>query len=128
MDDVERRLRYALVPVEPPPSLTDRLDARLTEITGAAADELAEWELRAMSDPRNWIRPAAAVAVCGVAGGALVLVRARQGQKKRHLPGLTALERGVRDVVGEVRGRIDRTGLEKNVRDVVGDVRQRLPR
>jgi hypothetical protein len=129
MSDVEQRLRYALVPVEPPRSLTDRLEVRLAEITGAAADELAEWELGAMGDPRNWFRPIAAVAVCGVAGGALVLVRARQGQKKRQLPGLTALERGVREVVGDVRGRLERKGgLEKNVREVVGDVRQRLPR
>jgi hypothetical protein len=128
MSEIEQRLRYALVPVEPPRSLTDRLDARLTELTDAAADELAKSELRAMSDPRNWLRPVAAAAVCGLAGGALVLVRARQQQRKRHVPGITALERGVREVVGEVRQRFDRSSLERGVRDVVGDVRQRLPR
>ena len=122
--DLEQRLCYALAPVDPPTTLTDRLELRLVELTGAAADELADWELRAMGDPRNWLRPVAAVAVVGLAGGALVLVRARQSQKKRQLPGLTALERGVRDVVGDVRGRIDRSSIEKTARDV----RQWLPR
>jgi hypothetical protein len=129
MSEVERLLQNALVPVEPSGALTDRLERRLSEITGLAAGELADWELSAMRDPRNWGRWAVAGAVGIAAGGALVLVRARQGQKKRQLPGLTALERGVREVVGDVRGRLERKGgLEKNVREVVGDVRQRLPR
>lgn len=128
MTDLEQRLRYALVPIEPPGSLTDRLDARLTAMTDAAADELADWELRAMGDPRNWLRPMAAAAVCGIAGGALVLVRARQQHQKPQVSGFKALDRGVREVVGDVRRRIDRGALEKGVRDVVGDVRQRLDR
>ena len=37
-----------------------------------------------MRDPRNWARPAAAVVVGSVAAGGLVLVRARQQQKKRQ--------------------------------------------
>lgn len=105
---MEQRLRYALVPIEPPLGLTDRLDVHLTGLTESAADELAEWELRTMRDPRNWLRPVAAAAVCGVAGGALILVRARQQQQRRHVGGLKALERGVREVAGDVAGRFNR--------------------
>jgi hypothetical protein len=60
---VERLLRLALTPVEPPEALSDRLERGLSELTEAAAEELADWELSAMSDPRNWARPAAAVVV-----------------------------------------------------------------
>ena len=54
---VERLLRMAFAPVEPPEALSDRLERGLTEMADAAADELAEWELSAMSDPRNWAPP-----------------------------------------------------------------------
>jgi hypothetical protein len=93
MSDVERMLRSALVPVEPPEALSDRLERRLTDLTEAAAHELAEWELYAMRDPRNWARPVAAVMVGTVAGGALVLVRARQQQRRRHANRLQELQR-----------------------------------
>ena len=106
--DVEALLRSALVPVEPSVGLSDRLDQSLSEITNLAADELADWELSAMSDPRNWGRTAAAVVVGGAAAGALVLVRARQQQKQSKATGLKALERGVRDVTGELRKRLER--------------------
>ena len=106
--DVEALLRSALVPVEPPEALSDRLERGLSELTEAAAGELAEWELGAMRDPRNWGRPVAAVLVGGTAAGALVLVRARQQQKKRHVGGLRALERGVRDVAGDLGKRLGR--------------------
>jgi hypothetical protein len=106
VNEVERLLRSALVPVDPPGSLTDRMDAALTELTTAAADELADWELRAMRNPRNWIRPAAAVVVGGAAAGGLVLVRARQRQRARDARGLRALRRGARDVREQVRRRL----------------------
>ena len=105
---VERLLRMALTPVEPPEALSDRLERGLSELTVAAAEELAEWELSAMSDPRNWVRPAAAVVVGGLAAGGLVLVRARQQQKKRQTSGLRALERSVRDVAGDLEKRLHR--------------------
>jgi hypothetical protein len=108
VERVERLLRTALVPVEPPEALTDRLERGLSELTVAAADELADWELSAMRDPRNWARPAAAVVVGGLAGGALVLVRARQQQRKRETSGLRALQRSMRDVTGEVERRLRR--------------------
>ena len=72
--DVEALLRSALVPVEPSERMTDRLERSLSDITDIAAGELADWELSAMRDPRNWGRPAAALVVGGVAAGGLVLV------------------------------------------------------
>jgi hypothetical protein len=106
--DVEALLRSALTPVEPPEALSDRLERHLTELTDLAAEELAEWELSAMRDPRNWVRPVAAATVIGVAGGALVVVRARQRSKKKHVTGLRALEQGLQDVVDRVGRTLDR--------------------
>ena len=103
---VERLLQLALAPVEPPERLSDRLERGLSEITEAAAEELADWELAAMSDPRNWIRPAAAVVVGGMAAGGLALVRARQVQRKRQARGLRALERGMRHVATDLEKRL----------------------
>jgi len=107
MSDVERLLRSALVPVEPPGALTDRLERTLTELTDAAAYELADWEIGAMRDPRNWARPAAALVVGSVAGGALIVVRARQQQRNRR-GRVRALERGVRGAAHDVRRRLAR--------------------
>jgi|RhiMetdeSRZDD1v2_1073273.scaffolds.fasta_scaffold575464_4 hypothetical protein len=106
--DVEALLRSALTPVEPPEALSDRLERHLTELTDLAAEELAEWELSAMRDPRNWVRPVAAATVIGVAGGALVVVRARQRSKKKHVTGLRALEQGLQDVVDRVGKTLER--------------------
>jgi hypothetical protein len=79
----ESLLREALTPVDPPADLIERLETTLTSLTELAADELDAWELRSMRDPRNWARPAAAVVVGTTAGAALVLLRARQRQKRR---------------------------------------------
>jgi hypothetical protein len=106
--EFEVLLRSALAPIEPPVGLMDRLERGLAELTDAAAGELADWELGAMRDPRNWLRPAAALVVGGLAGGALVLVRARQQQRRREARGLRALERSVRDVAGDVAKRLSR--------------------
>ncbi len=108
MTDVERLLRSALVPVEPPVSLVDRLEVRLTETVDIAADELADWELGAMRDPRNWVPTIAAGAVLTAAGGTLVLVRARQQQKKRQAGALKALEQSIEDVSADIRKRLGR--------------------
>jgi hypothetical protein len=106
--NVEALLRSALAPVDPPEALTDRLDRALTELTDAAVDELADWELRAMRDPRNWGRTLVAAGVVGVAGGALVLVRARQQHRRDQARGLRALEAGLRDVARDLERRLGR--------------------
>ena len=105
--DIEALLKSALAPVEPSASLSERLDTRLTELTHAAFDELADWELEAMRDPRNWGRTAAAVAIGGSAAAALVLVRAQRRSKKQGHP-IEALEHGMRDVSREIRKRMKR--------------------
>ncbi len=108
MTDVERLLRSALVPVDPPGTLGARLEDTLSELTEAAAGELADWELGAMRDPRNWARPASAAVVGGLAAGALIVVRARRQHRARHARGLTALHRSVDQVAGDVRRRLGR--------------------
>ncbi len=70
----EGLLHEALSPIEPPEDLVRRLEGALTSLTESAAEELEAWELSAMRDPRNWVRPAAAVVVGGGAGVALVLL------------------------------------------------------
>jgi hypothetical protein len=103
--DIEQLLRTALAPVEPSATLSERLDFRLTELTNTAFDELADWELAAMRDPRNWGRPAAAFVIGGSAAAALVLVRAQRRSKKHGHP-LRALEEVSRDVSRDIQKRL----------------------
>jgi hypothetical protein len=105
--DIEQLLRNALAPVEPSASLSERFDVRLTELTNTAFDELADWELAAMRNPRNWGRPAAAVLIGGTAAAALVLVRAQRRSKKHGHP-LRALEEVSRDVSRDIHKRLRR--------------------
>lgn len=106
MPNFEGLLREALAPVEPPADLVKRLESTLTSITEMAADELEAWELSAMRDPRNWVRPAAAVIAGSAAGAALVLLRARR-RPHGSSADLNALketaERAVRDLGRETR-------------------------
>jgi hypothetical protein len=88
--DLEQLLADALRPIEPPDDLASRVESTLTAITEQAAAELSSWaeelsegELDALGDPRNWVRPVAAVAAGTVAGGALVVV----GMRRRRRPG-----------------------------------------
>ena len=108
MSDMERLLQGALVPVDPPVDLGDRLERRLTAVTGAAVDEIAEWDPSAFRDPRRWARLVVAGVVGVSAGGALVLVRARQKQKRHEALGIAALGKGMREVSGDVRRRLKR--------------------
>jgi hypothetical protein len=106
--DLEALLADALRPIEPPESLAGRLETTLSAITEHAAAALGEWadefsddELEALRDPRNWVRPVAALAVGGAAAGALVVVGAR---RRRKPTGLRAqAERIVGDVASELR-------------------------
>jgi hypothetical protein len=112
LPNFEGLLREALAPVEPPEDLVLRLEDTLTTITELAADELEAWELSAMRDPRNWVRPAAAIVAGSAAGTALVLLRARKRSQvsSRRLAGMQlpsfdrgAAERTIRDLGRETR-------------------------
>jgi hypothetical protein len=106
--EFEILLRRALAPVEPPSDLSERLETTLANLTELAADELETWELGAMRDPRNWVRPVAATVVGTTAGAALVLLRARRrGKRRRPQNALDAAERALRDVFGEARKLLD---------------------
>ncbi|MEA2422362.1 MAG: hypothetical protein QOF55_1461 [Thermoleophilaceae bacterium] len=108
MSEVERLLRGALVPIDPPELLGERLERRLTSLTDAAVDEWADWDESALRDPRRWARLVAAGVVGLGAGGALIVVRARQKQKKSEAHGLQALQKGMREVAADARRRLDR--------------------
>jgi hypothetical protein len=85
-DNFEDIIRRALAPVEPPEDLPARLETTLRSLTELAADELEGWELSSMRDPRNWVRPVAAIAVGTAAGaGLIVLGWRRQHRRQRNL-------------------------------------------
>jgi hypothetical protein len=100
--DVERLLGDALRPIEPPERLSGRLEDALSAVTQAAAEELSDWaeelsesELRALRDPRNWVRPVVAVGAGGAAAGALVLLELRRRSRQRTRGPLGSLTRRV---------------------------------
>jgi hypothetical protein len=101
--DVEQLLADALRPIEPPQRLSGRVEDTLSAVTQAAAEELSDWaeelsesELRALRDPRNWVRPVVAASAGGVATGALVLLELRRRSKNKGESGLRALSGGLR--------------------------------
>lgn len=102
---IERMLQTAFAPVEPPASLVDELELRLTEVRTAALEtleEMSEWEIQAIRDPRNWVRPAAALAMGTAAGAALVVLQLRRSRRQRP-GGLRGLaEQGGRSLLGAV--------------------------
>jgi hypothetical protein len=104
--EIVRLLEAALSPVEPPASLSDQLVERLAEVQAAALEELADWELGAMRDPRNWARPAAAVAVGSAAGAALVVMRMRRKQRSRLRSLADQGRRELLDAISDARSRI----------------------
>ena len=108
--DIEGLLRQAFRPVEPPESLATRLESTLQELTELAAEELESWELSAMRDPRNWVRPVVAVAVGTAAGAGLVVLRVRSQHRKqrKHVQGVELAQRTMRAATEEVRRVIDR--------------------
>jgi hypothetical protein len=90
--DFEALLRQALAPVEPPADMAQRLELTLVSLTELAHDELESWELSAMRDPRNWVRPAAAALVGVSAGTALVVLRVRSRHRSRQQQSSNLLE------------------------------------
>jgi len=104
--DFESLLREALAPIEPPADLVQRLERTLVSLTELAQEELDSWELLAMRDPRNWVRPAAAAVVGVSAGTALVALRVRARHRARRQQSRSVLElagRTLRDVADEAR-------------------------
>jgi hypothetical protein len=104
--DIEQMLRLALTPVDPPETVKQRVESTLQELTDAAVDELEGWELSAMRDPRNWVRPVVATAVGASAGTVLVIIRVRQQQRKRAAQSRNPLDlaqRTLKAAVGEAR-------------------------
>jgi hypothetical protein len=100
--DVEQLLGDALRPIEPPERLSGRLEDTLAAVTQAAAEELSDWaeelsesELRALRDPRNWVRPVVAVGAGGVATGALLVLEMRRRGRQRA--------GGLRSLAGRIR-------------------------
>lgn len=109
--DFEALLREALSPVEPPETLTERLEMALISLTELAQDELEGWELGAMRDPRNWVRPVVAAGVAATAGTGLVILRVRTKNKRHRAQSkdlLELAERTLRDVADEARNLLDR--------------------
>jgi hypothetical protein len=101
--DVEQLLGDALRPIEPPERLSGRLEDTLAAFAQAAAEELSDWaeelsdsELRALRDPRNWVRPVVAAGAGGIATGALVLLEVRRRGRQRAGGGL-------RSIAGRIR-------------------------
>ncbi|MBV8956314.1 MAG: hypothetical protein JO153_16470 [Solirubrobacterales bacterium] len=104
--DFEALLREALSPVDPPADLVNRLELTLINLTELAQDELESWELSAMRDPRNWVRPVAATLVGATAGTALVGLRVRQQHRARRQQSSNLLDlarRTLKDVGEEAR-------------------------
>jgi hypothetical protein len=110
--DVESLLRSALRPIEPPEKLSGRVEETLSAVTEAAAEELSAWaeelsesELRSLRDPRNWVRPVAAIAAGGIAAGGLVLVelRRRSGNRPSRL---STFADQISDIADQVRDQV----------------------
>jgi hypothetical protein len=104
--DIELLLKRALSPVEPPKELEARLEGTLGSLVDMAAEELEAWELIAMRDPRNWVRPVAAAAVGSTAAVGLVLVRTQRRRHKRRRESdnpVDLLGRTLRDLAREAR-------------------------
>ena len=105
-DGIEDLLREALAPIDPPRELEERLETAFNTLVDAAADELDGLELSAMTNPRNWLRPAGAVVVGSAAAAGLVLVRtrrARHGRRAQSRNGIELAGRTVRDLSREAR-------------------------
>jgi hypothetical protein len=102
----EALLREALAPVDPPADLVVRLERTLVNLAEMAQEELESWELSAMRDPRNWVRPAAAVVVSATAGTAVVVLRVRRQHSHRRQRSKNVFElagRTLHDLAEETR-------------------------
>lgn len=103
--DLEALLSDALRPIEPPERLSGRVESTLTAVTEQAAAELSSWadelsesELQSLRDPRNWVRPVAAVAVGGAAAAGLAVVVATRNRRRRDSGLLAPVENALREL------------------------------
>lgn len=97
-ESIESVLNRAFAPVEPPARMYEEVQSRLQDISHSAAEEIADWELAAMGDPRNWVRPAVALAAGGAAAGALVVIGLR---RRRHDDAGAAAVKALTDAIGD---------------------------
>jgi len=103
--DLEALLGDALRPIEPPERLSGRVENTLSAITEQAAADLQSWatelsdsELESLRDPRNWVRPVAAIAVGGAAAAGLAVVVAARNRRRRPGGIAAVAEHALRDL------------------------------
>ena len=101
-----------MVPVDPAEHLRGDFSARLRAITESAQEELEGWELSAMRNPRNWVRPVAAAVVGVTAGTVLVVIQVRANHRQRLTAGEATKRRGIG---------------ARRVRELAGGVQRLLP-
>jgi hypothetical protein len=101
-NSVEQLLERAFAPIDPPPRLYEVFEMRLETITYAAAEELSDWELSAMRDPRNWVAPATAAVVGAGAGAALLVLHVRRRRRSERSEALEALGTAFGDAAREL--------------------------
>src|SRR5215218_4319201 len=110
-EEMERRLRAALAPVDPPIHLQRRLESTLGNLVELAADELESWEIEAIKDPRNWPRaaigPATAIVVGSGAAVGLVVLRTQRRRHKRR-----AQSKGIGDLAARTLRDVAREALK----------------
>ena len=105
--NIESMLTRAFAPVEPPPHLYEAFENKLEQVSADAAEELSDWELAAMRDPRNWVKPAVAVVAGGTAAGALLVLGLRS--RRREEDKGTAAVKALSGALGDVRREIERS-------------------
>ena len=111
--DLESVLSDVLRPIDPPESLGIRVEETLSKVAQAAATELSDWadeltagETEALKDPRNWVRPVAALAAGGAAGAALLLFGSKRRDRRDKLADQVVEQ--LTDQLDELRGRLNR--------------------
>ncbi|MGH2907141.1 MAG: hypothetical protein ACRDKI_10295 [Solirubrobacterales bacterium] len=106
-ENIESVLTRAFAPVEPPPHLYEAFESKLEQVSFNAAEELSDWELVAMRDPRNWVKPAVAVVAGTAAAGTLVVLGMRH--RRRDDDKGAAAVKALSSALGDVRREVERS-------------------